>query len=94
MNKSIKLANIDGEPGLKKDMNSKAILNTDEAALEEYKRRMKEKKAKDLLVETIQEQNRIMQSTNIILNTVSEQLESISHRLDEIQIEQALEQGG
>ena len=46
MNKSIKLANIDGEPGLKKDMNSKAILNTDEAALEEYKRRMKEKKLK------------------------------------------------
>ena len=94
MNKPTELANIEGEPGLKKDMNSKAILNTDEVALKEYKRRMKEKKAKDLLVETIQEQNHIMQSTNIILNTVSEQLESISHRLDEIQIEQALEQGG
>ena len=94
MNESRKLTSIEGESGLKKDMNSKAILTTDETALEAYKLKMREKRAKDLLVETIQEQNRIMQSTNIILNTVSEQLESISHRLDEIQIEHALEQGG
>ena len=94
MNDPTELVRIEGEPGLRKDMNSKAILNTDEGALNTYKSKMREKKAKDVLVETIQEQNQIMRSTNMILNTVSEQLETITHRLDEMQIEQALEQGG